>query len=54
MPTANPSVVNAPTSLPPCSNASGIIVSASIVSSAPPAKARTNASVSGEAVSNTA
>ena len=40
-----PAVVNRPTSLPPCSNASGIIVSASIVRIAPPAKDRTIAIV---------
>ncbi len=44
---AKPSVVTSPTSLPPCSKASGIIVSASIVRIAPPANARTNASASG-------
>ena len=48
--TANPSVVTTPTSLPPCSNASGIIVSASMVMIAPAAKARTKATVSGEAL----
>jgi hypothetical protein len=46
--TANPRVVTTPTSLPPCSNASGIIVSASMVRIAPAAKARTKATVSGE------
>ena len=46
--TANPSVVTTPTSLPPCSNASGIIVSASIVRIAPAAKASTKATTSGE------
>src|SRR4051812_1963694 len=47
--TPNPSVVSPPTSCPPCSKASGIIVSASIVSIAPAAKARTRATASGEA-----
>ena len=46
--TANPSVVTTPTSLPPCSNASGIIVFASIVRIAPAANAKTNATVSAE------
>jgi hypothetical protein len=36
--TANPSVVTTPAYLPPCSNASGIIVFASIVRIAPAAK----------------
>ena len=49
--TANPNVVKMPTSFPPCSNASGIIVSASIVRIAPAANALTNASVLGEAPS---
>ncbi len=48
---ANPSVVRTPTHLPPFSNASGIIVSASIVMIAPPAKASTNAITEGEAAS---
>ena len=46
--TANPRVVTIPASLPPCSNASGIIVSASMVRIAPAAKASTKATVSGE------
>ena len=46
--TANPSVVTIPASLPPCSNASGIIVSASMVRIAPAAKASTKATVSCE------
>ena len=37
----NPSTVSSATALPPCANASGIIVSASIVSTAPAAKACT-------------
>src|ERR1044072_1826649 len=41
--TAKPSVVATPTSLPPCSKASGIIVSASLVRIAPRAEARTKA-----------
>src|SRR5690242_6483126 len=49
--TANPIVVTTPTSGPACSNASGIIVSASIVRIAPPAKARTTATTVGEALS---
>ena len=49
-----PSVVTSPTSLPPCSKASGIIVSASIVRIAPPANASTNASAPGPAESNAA
>ena len=48
----NPSVVTTPTTGPPCSYASGIIVSASIVRIAPPAKLCTNATVSGDAVSS--
>ena len=51
---AKPSVVKMPTSLPPCWNASGIIVSASIVRIAPPAKASTNATTLGEAPSKNA
>ena len=47
--TAKPSVVTTPTSLPPCSKASGIIVSASIVRIAPAAKASTKATVFGDA-----
>ena len=46
--TANPSVTMIPTSLPPCSNASGIIVLASMVRIAPAAKVRTKATTSGE------
>jgi len=46
--TAKPSVVTTPTSLPPCSYAWGIIVSASMVRIAPAANARTKATVSGE------
>ena len=49
--TPKPTVVSRPTTRPPCSKASGIIVSASIVSTAPPAKARVNAVISGEAPS---
>ncbi len=45
---AKPSVVTTPTSLPPCSYASGIIVSESIVRIAPAANARTNATVFGD------
>ena len=52
--TANPRVVAIPASLPPCSNASGIIVSASIVRIAPAAKASTKATVSGEESWNSA
>jgi hypothetical protein len=47
-------VVNTPTSLPPCWKASGIIVSASIVNTAPPAKASTNATVLADASSSSA
>ena len=47
--TANPSVTMIPTSLPPCSKASGIIVLASMVRIAPAANVRTNATTSGEA-----
>jgi hypothetical protein len=50
--TAKPSVVATPTQLPPCSKASGIIVSASMVRIAPAAKARTKATTSGEAFWN--
>jgi hypothetical protein len=50
--TAKPTVVSTPTSLPPCSYASGIIVSASIVRMAPAAKVSTNATSSGEACWN--
>jgi len=46
--TAKPSVVTIPTSLPPCSKASGIIVLASMVRIAPAANVRTNATVAGE------
>src|SRR5215218_9359638 len=46
--TTKPRVVTTPASLPPCSYASGIIVSASIVRTAPPANARTNATTSGD------
>ena len=46
--TAKPSVVTTPTSLPPCLNASGIIVVASMVRMAPAANVRTKATVSGE------
>ena len=48
-----PSVVNSPTSLPPCSKASGIIVSASMVRIAPPANASMNASPLGPTESKT-
>ena len=51
---AKPAVVSTPTRRPPCSNASGIIVSASIVRIAPPAKARMNATVFPEAFSKNA
>ena len=44
---ANPSVAMIPTSLPPCSNASGIIVFASMVRIAPAAKVSTKATTSG-------
>ena len=47
--TPKPSVVARPTSLPPRANASGIIVSASIVRIAPAAKERTKATVRGDA-----
>ena len=46
-----PRVVRRPTSLPPCSNASGIIVSASMVRIAPPANASVKASADGPAES---
>src|SRR4051794_38378664 len=46
--TAKPSVTMIPTSLPPCRNASGIIVFASMVRIAPAAKVRTNATTPGE------
>jgi hypothetical protein len=49
--TAKPSVVASPTSRPPCSKASGIIVSASIVRIAPPANACTKATLLPEASS---
>ena len=45
---AKPSVVITPASLPPCSKASGIIVSESIVRIAPAAKVRTNATTFGD------
>src|SRR4029450_7034019 len=48
----NPSVVTTPTTGPPCSYASGIIVSASIVRIAPPAKLWTNATGCGDAASS--
>ena len=44
---ANPTEVTTPASLPPFLNASGIMVSASIVRIAPPAKASTNADTPG-------
>ena len=50
--TPKPMVVTRPTTRPPCSKASGIIVSASIVSTAPPAKASVNAVISGDAPSS--
>jgi hypothetical protein len=49
---ANPSVVARPASLPPRSKASGIIASASMVSTAPPANASTMATVRGDAPSS--
>ena len=49
--TAKPRTVVNPTARPACSNASGIIDVASIVSIAPAAKANMNASVSGDAPS---
>ncbi len=47
-----PSVVTSPVTFPPRSKASGIIVSASIVSTAPPAKASTKATVRPDASSS--
>ena len=52
--TAKPNTVSSPTALPACSNASGIIDVASIVSIAPAAKANMNANVSGAAPSSRA
>jgi hypothetical protein len=51
---AKPKVVTSPTCLPPYLNASGIMVSASMVNRAPPAKACTKAIVAGEAPSKKA
>jgi hypothetical protein len=45
---AKPSVVAIPTTLPPCSKASGIIVSASIARIPPAAKVRTKEKATGE------
>ena len=51
---ANHKIVTRPTCLPPYLKASGIMVSANIVKSAPPAKACTNAIVATEAPSKKA
>jgi hypothetical protein len=51
---ANPKVVTRPTCLPPYLKASGIMVSASMVKSAPPAKDCTKATVAAEAPSKKA
>lgn len=51
---AKPRVVKSPTCLPPYLNASGIIVSASMVKRAPPAKDWTKATVAAEAPSKRA